>query len=425
MKYSILLFLILTISINQINGQEELSVSNLKKNASNNYNSKNYKSATDKYLKLIELSDFKLQKLNAAYSAARSLALQKKVDSAFILLNKTLEYNFIYKDILIQDSDLNNLHNNPKWEAFKAKIPEPKTLNNNPDLAKIVTKDIHHFWEAYDLAQKDSVKTRNIYKKYYFDKASNGMEDYMGAKVSSIDYFIKHIQSHPKLYKTIRENTLKVDEYRKEIQKSFKNLKEIYPEAKFPDVYFVIGAFTSAGTVSDSGLLIGTNQMSDGENVNIEELDFGDKLLLNKSKYISNVVSHELIHFQQDEIKKDSITLGYVIEEGMADFIGQLISGDTANKKIFDWAKGKEKQIWTDFKKDMYFDRYNNWIANYDTASKDSYPDLGYWIGYEICKSYYQNTKDKKQAIYDMLHIQDYRKFLTDSKWELKLKNMQ
>jgi len=420
----ILLFLILTISINQINGQEELNISTLKKEASNDYNSKNYKSATNKYLKLIELSDFKLQKLNAAYSAARSLAMQKKVDSAFILLNKTLEYNFIYKTILIQDSELDNLHDNPKWEDLIAKIPESKALNNYPDLAKIVTKDIHHFWEAYDLAEKDSVKTRNIYKKYYFDKASDGMEDYMGSKVSSIDYFIKHIQSHPKLYKTIRENTLKVDKYKKEIQQSFKNIKKIYPEAKFPDVYFVIGAFTSAGTVSGSGLLIGTNQMSDGEHVNTEELDFGDKLLLNKSKYISNVVSHELIHFQQDGMKKDSITLGYVIEEGMADFIGELISGDTANRKIFEWAKGKEKKIWADFKKDMYFDRYNNWITNYDTASKDSYPDLGYWIGYEICKSYYENTKDKKQAIYDMLHIQDYRKFLTDSKWELKLKKM-
>ena len=420
----ILLFLILTISINQINGQEELNISTLKKEASNDYNSKNYKSATNKYLKLIELSDFKLQKLNAAYSAARSLAMQKKVDSAFILLNKTLEYNFIYKTILIQDSELDNLHDNPKWEDLIAKIPESKALNNYPDLAKIVTKDIHHFWEAYDLAEKDSVKTRNIYKKYYFDKASDGMEDYMGSKVSSIDYFIKHIQSHPKLYKTIRENTLKVDKYKKEIQQSFKNIKKIYPEAKFPDVYFVIGAFTSAGTVSGSGLLIGTNQMSDGEHVNTEELDFGDKLLLNKSKYISNVVSHELIHFQQGGMKKDSITLGYVIEEGMADFIGELISGDTANRKIFEWAKGKEKKIWADFKKDMYFDRYNNWITNYDTASKDSYPDLGYWIGYEICKSYYENTKDKKQAIYDMLHIQDYRKFLTDSKWELKLKKM-
>ena len=108
----------------------------------------------------------------------------------------------------------------------------------------------------------------------------------------------------------------------------------------------------------------------------------------------------------------------------MADFIGELISGETANRKIFDWAKGKEKQIWADFKKDMYYDRYSNWIGNYSKASKDSYPDLGYWIGYEICKSYYENAEDKKQAIQDMLTIQDYRKFLADSKWESKLQQL-
>ncbi len=419
-----LFFVILLISINQINGQEELSISTLKQGANNDYNSKDYKSATNKYLKVIELSDFKSPKLNAAYNAACCLALQKKVDSAFILLNKTIEYGFKYKSHLINDSDLKILHKNQKWKKLLDEIPELKSLNSNPNLAKIVTKDIHHFWEAYDLAEEDSSNTKNIYKNYYFDKSSAGMQDYMGAKVSSIDYFIKHIESHPKLYKTIRENTLKADEHKKDIQKSFKNLKEVYPEAKFPDVYFVMGAFTSGGTVSPSGLLIGINQMSDGENVNTQELDFGDKLLMNKSKYLPNVVAHELIHFQQDGMKKDTITLGYVIKEGMADFIGELISGETANRKIFEWAKGKEKQIWTDFKKDMYYNRYNNWIANYDTASKDSYPDLGYWIGYEICKSYYENTKDKELAIYDMLHIQDYRKFLTDSKWELKIKKM-
>ncbi|WP_323789797.1 TPR end-of-group domain-containing protein [Psychroserpens sp.] len=415
---------ILILLCNTIHTQEKQSISVIKQEADDNYRSQNYKSATEKYLKIIELADFKSQKLNATYNAACCLAVQNKIDSSYIYLEKAIEYGFNYKSHLLNDNDLKNLHDHPKWEKLIAKIPESKSLNSNPELANIITKDIHHFWEAYDFVNKDSTNIRDVYKSKYFDKASEGMEDYMGAKVSSIDYFIKHIQSHPKLYKSIRNNTLKVDDYKKDIRQSFKNFKELYSEAKFPDVYFVIGAFTSGGTVSPSGLLIGTNQMSDGENVNTDELDFGDKLLLNKSKYLPHVVAHELIHFQQDGLKNDTITLGYVIKEGMADFIGELISGDTANKKIFDWAQGKEHKIWNDFKKDMYYDRYSNWIANYNTASEDSYPDLGYWIGYEICKSYYENAKDKTQAIIDMLTIQDYRKFLIDSKWEGKLAKM-
>ncbi|MBI6120256.1 gliding motility protein GldB-related protein [Salegentibacter maritimus] len=418
----ILFFVLFIISVAQINGQEKPSISEIINEANTLYKEKNYKTAKDKYLKIVELADFEWQKMNATYNAARCLALQKKVDSAFVLLDDVVKYGFKYKSYLMKDSDLAILHKNKKWEKLVDKIPEPNLPNNDPNRAQIVTSDIHNFWQAYNLVREDSLNAKNIYKKYYFEKASDGMQDYMGAKVSSIDYFVKHVESHPRLYKTIKENTLMVDEYKKGIQSSFKNLKEIYPKAIFPDVYFIIGAFTSGGTVTPTGLLIGVNQMSDGEGVDTGELDFGDKLLMNKSKYLPNVVAHELIHFQQDGMKKDTTTLGYVIQEGMADFIGELISGETPNRKIFEWAKGKENKIWSEFKKDMYYDRYNNWIANYKTASEDSYPDLGYWVGYEICKSYYEKSKDKRQAINEMLNIQDYKEFLKDSKWEHKLK---
>jgi hypothetical protein len=105
----------------------------------------------------------------------------------------------------------------------------------------------------------------------------------------------------------------------------------------------------------------------------------------------------------------------------MADMIGELISGRTANPLLFAWAKGKEKQIWARFTQDMYENRYDNWIANSKQATPDNLPDQGYWIGYQICRSYYEQSADKKQAIYDMLHIQDYKAFLLKSKWEEKL----
>lgn len=406
----------------QLLGQEQKSAYKIGKEADQLYLAKKYSAATSNYLKVISMSDFNSQKRTAAYNAACCLALEEKVDSAFVLLNDALKYGYSNKLHLSSDSDLTILHQDNRWEELLKKVPASKTLNSDPEKAKIITSDVHHFWDTYDLVQQDTTHARDIYKRYYFDKASDGMQDYMGLKVASIDKFTRHIQSHPKLYTSIRENTLKVEAYKKEIQSSFKNFKAIYPEAKFPDVYFVIGAFTSGGTISNAGLLIGTNQMSDGEGVDTEELDDRTKLLMNKSKYIPNIVSHELIHFQQKHMKRDTITLGYAIKEGMADFMGELISGNTANEKIFDWAKGKEKKIWEDFKKDMYYNRSNNWIANYSTAAEDSYPDLGYWVGYEICKSYYENSKDKEQAIYDMLHIRDYKKFLEDSKWERKVK---
>lgn len=72
----------------------------------------------------------------------------------------------------------------------------------------------------------------------------------------------------------------------------------------------------------------------------------------------------------------------------------------------------------------MYYDRYNNWIANSLQATADNLPDLGYWIGYQICKAYYENSPDKKKAITEMLNIRDYKDFLEKSKWEEKLAKM-
>jgi hypothetical protein len=99
----------------------------------------------------------------------------------------------------------------------------------------------------------------------------------------------------------------------------FYKWKTIYPQAQFPDVYFIVGAFTSAGTVSNAGLLIGIDQ----------------------------VCRDELLKMQ------DTTTLFAVEVEGMADFLGEMISGKNINQRLHDWAKGKERKIWQAFTKDM------------------------------------------------------------------------
>lgn len=424
MKCSDILGLLLVFTVHIAFGQTTINTDKISNFADSLYKARNYAKAADYYIQVANNADFNQHKFNAIYNAACCLALQNKSDSAFILLNKSFEFGKIDKNHLLNDSDLKSLHNDKKWSLLVLKYDDKKLPNTNPEKAQFVTDDIHRFWKAYDLYLKDTLNAYSIFKSNYFDKATVGMNDYMGLKVGSIKQFVKHIETHPKLYGSIRNNTLKVDDYKAKFLQSFKSLKSIYPKAEFPDVYFLVGALTSGGTVSESGLLIGVNQVCKDETTNLEELNFGQKLLINELKKLPNLIAHELIHFQQKENLKDTITLGYAINEGMADFIGELISGKTANPKLIEWVKGKEQKVWERFKQDMYFNRYSNWIGNYKNASADNFPDLGYWIGYVICKSYYENCKDKKQAIYDMFHIKDYRQFLADSKWEKKIKNI-
>ena len=405
-----------------IYGQQKLSNKETEKLADSFYNKKNYPQATFTYLSIVEQTDFPGKKAGLLYNIACCLSLQEKKDSALYFLKRAIETGYSNKKNVLADPDLVALHNSPQWDPLVKTIVETgKVLNDDPAKARFFTDDIHRFWNAYDKALKDTLRFKEIFKENYFSKASRGMNDYMGLKVSSIDFFIDHVRSAPEFYKAIKTKTLQVDDHKKEFFNSFLKLKSIYGPAKFPDVYFVIGAFTSAGTVSDAGLLIGVNQVCQATGIPTNELSARLRTRLMAYQSLPNIIAHELIHYQQDGMKEDTTTLCYAIREGMADFIGELISGNTANSTLFEWAKGKEKNIWEKFKKDMYYDRYFNWIANSQQATPDNLPDQGYWIGYQICKAYYENSVDKKKAIDEMLHIQDYKSFLEKSKWEEKL----
>jgi hypothetical protein len=405
--------------------QTKLPLSRLQTLSDSLYKARDYPNAANYYAALAEKSDFKSKKSSAYYNLACCLSLQGKSDSALVFLNKAIAAGYNNKQNMLEDTDLIPLHNSAQWNALLKSVKEPKkVLNTDPTKARFITTDVHHFWDAYDQALKDTTHFREIMKKLYFDKASAGMNDYMGSKVSSIDYFVEHVRKAPAFYAGIRKNTLMTDQYKSAFMASFIKMKSLFDEAKFPDIYFIIGAFTSGGTVTDLGLLLGVNQASGGSNVPVNELSARQRTRLNDVKFLPNLLGHELIHYQQGGMKSDTTTLKYVIVEGMADFIGEVISGNTANPNLYTWAKGKEKQIWSKFIPDMYQNRYDNWIANSQQSTPDNPPDQGYWIGYQICKSYYEQSADKKQAIYDMLHIQDYKAFLAKSKWEEKVASL-
>ena len=261
-------------------------------------------------------------------------------------------------------------------------------LNYDPLKAVIHTEDLDNFWAAYHLVQEEKDSAVAIYQRAYIDKASKGMLDYMDSKVKhGAEQLVDHLDKHPKFYAAIENNTNKVETFKPGMMQSFQKLKEFYPDATFPDIYFVMGAFTSAGTVSRSGLLLGINQICRTDETPIDEFSFQSQQIMSSLKDVPTIVAHELIHFQQDNMVNDTITLGYVIKEGMADFMGELISGKVPNENLYEWAKGKEKRIWKAFQEDMYYDRYSNWIANAFDSDEENLGDQGYWIGYQICKS--------------------------------------
>jgi uncharacterized protein YjaZ len=66
--------------------------------------------------------------------------------------------------------------------------------------------------------------------------------------------------------------------------------------------------------------------------------------------------------------------------------------------------------------------RAKNWMPRiYNGNNSKTRPaDLGYYIGYKICESYYRQAKDKKQAVREILETKAFTAFLQESGYAAK-----
>ncbi|RDC64710.1 gliding motility protein GldB-related protein [Adhaeribacter pallidiroseus] len=268
----------------------------------------------------------------------------------------------------------------------------------DPSQAKFVTQDICYFWQAFDLFLQDTLQ--NPFQKYYLDKGSQGVKDFMANRIESADKLYQTVKKHRKEYQKVRENTFKIALKEKECRVAFQKLKEWYPAATFPPVYFVIGTANSGGTSSKNGLIIGAEMQSNPSG-------------------IPAIVAHELIYFQQTFPPRETTLLEQSILEGSADFVGELISGRNINASAYTYGNAHAAELRKEFAHAMQGFNNQDWL--YGVSGKDQRPkDLGYWLGYQICKAYFDKTPDKKKAMADILNIKDYAAFLKKSGYLLE-----
>ncbi len=271
---------------------------------------------------------------------------------------------------------------------------------------KVFTKDIDNFWIAYDSVKSttDSVKQVHFIQTLYVDKGTLGLKAFMKARNYSTELYVKLINEYPKFWNSIRPNTLSVKNKRREIEASILKLKNLYPELKDAKMYFTIGGLRSGGTTTDSMVLVGAEIATGNSATNVSE--FSKKWLAGvfKEQSSDNLVSlnvHEYIHTQQNG-ESDNL-LAQAITEGSCDFIAELVIGKPLQRNYITYGQQHKQELKEEFKKDMFTTAYNKWLYNGNDTK--TVADLGYFIGYDICKSYYTNAKNKKQAIKAIIEL--------------------
>lgn len=284
------------------------------------------------------------------------------------------------------------------FSFFLSDVYAQSSTNHIPEAANFVTSDVENFWKAYD----KFIVTDNpdIFQDEYIDIGTAGLKDFIPQRILSAQKLAETVMRRKENYDSIRAKTFISKKIIEVSLTCFQNFKNIYPEAVFPDVYFVIGRWSSGGTATETGILIGA------------------EVKANEQEVIPYLICHELIHYQQNYSDTSSSLLNQCIVEGSADFLGELISGGTINENTYKFGMLNEAELWNSFSKDMNGNDLKFWLYSGDKAREFGYPrDLGYFIGYKICEAYYNKAPDKKQAVYDILNIKNMGQFLIESSY--------
>ena len=292
----------------------------------------------------------------------------------------------------------------------------------HPDSARIVTEDIPRFWAAYDASTPE---TRvEVLQRDYFGRATPGLEDFLGVKIGSVERMAQIVDERPRYYASIRPSMLRVHEAEPEIRAAFRRMEALYPDAVFPDVYFLVGRMNAGGTVSQRGLLIGAEMFGRTPETPYDELNDWHRAVLAPVEALPNVVAHELIHYVQDLDVLDRTLLNQALVEGSADYLSEMISADGGmfDAHIHDWADPREEAVWCAFEAEMDQKDASRWIANGGSDNRPDgldYADLGYYVGYKISEAYHEQARaagrSDSEVVYDILHIDDAEAFLEAS----------
>ena len=274
------------------------------------------------------------------------------------------------------------------------------------DTNKVFTTDIDNFWIAYDSIQTttDSLMQIDFIQKLYIDKGTKGLRSFMVLRDYSAKLWIQLIRSYPKFWRSIRPNTLTVKSYASQIETSINKFKELYPDLRDANMYFTIGGLRSGGTTMNNMVLIGTEIATGNASTDVSE--FPNKWLegVFKNQQTDNLVAlniHEYVHTQQKGNARN--LLGQAITEGSCDFITELVVDRLLQNNYIIYGRDHETELKEQFKLEMFTTAYNNWLYNGSTAK--TVGDLGYFMGYTICKSYYKNSSDKKKAIKEIIEL--------------------
>lgn len=292
------------------------------------------------------------------------------------------------------------------------------TLARDPAAARLVTDDVARFWRAYDAARL--ADAASLLQTTYLDSGTVGLRDFATSRIRSGRHLAAVVAAHPRYFAAVRANTLALrasPALTDSLRAIFRRTAAEHPEARFPDVYFVVGRLNSGGTVSRNGLLIGTEMYATDAATPLDELGEWERANVHALTDLPHLVAHELMHFQQAPDTGRATLLRRALREGTADFLAERVSGGIINRAQHVYGDAHEAALWAEFRDAMHGTDVSRWL--YGTSRTADRPgDLGYYVGYRIAEAYYRKARDRAAALRVLLRMEDAEAILRESGYD-------
>ncbi len=322
------------------------------------------------------------------------------------------------------DPDLAPLTTDSRWRPLLARVDANaaafRARHADPDSARFLTGDLRRLAALLPLPAADDElpEAVRLLAESYFDAGSDGLADFLALrKIRDVETEAVTVAHLPRLYAGMDTLADAITAREPELRAALRGLRDLAPEAWFPDVTFVAGHFRSGGTSTEHGLVIGAEIFGLGSGVDYGEFPAEARGMLRPIAELDFVVVHELVHFQQLPSPADHTLLRAALVEGSADYLAQLVLPDTPEPDYRAWGRAHDAEVKERFLLEMAGTDTSAWIANNDRATPEWPAALGYYVGYRIAEGYVNRAADRRGAVRALLELRDPEDLLQRSGW--------
>ena len=237
----------------------------------------------------------------------------------------------------------------------------------------------------------------------YLDPGTAGVRIFTPGRIEDATNLQAAIARDPATYRRAVDFCLPVlRDMQPEVSRLINRVGEIVQRADTAQAYVVFGAGNSGGTADERGLVLGLEVVCRSQQTR-EAVAAG----------IREFVAHEMAHVHQARAGVGSDgedLLRQALVEGFADFVMRraLPAGTRTDAERSRYGETHEAELWRAFEADLASGRSDtDWLYRPVQSRPGQPPDMGYWIGMQICEAYYARAADKAAAMRMLLELKD------------------